>query len=87
MKKKHEQMDLSVPHIRTILLAGGHVAPFNPGPDGLLYVLVFASEPDRNWIKRNRSCDWRVLAFHPDGRSSDILIQKAKRQLQSGPAT
>jgi hypothetical protein len=87
MKKKHEQMDLSVPHIRTILLAGGHVASFNPGPDGLLYVLVFAGEPDRNWIKRNRSCDWRVLAFHPDGRSSDILIQKAKRQLQSGPAT
>jgi hypothetical protein len=78
MKKKHEQMDLSVPHIRTILLAGGHVASFNPGPDGLLYVLVFASEPDRNWIKRNRSCDWRVLAFHPDGRSSDILIQKQK---------
>jgi hypothetical protein len=68
-------MDLSVPHIGTILLAGGHVASFNPGPDGLLYVLVCTGEPDRNWIKRDRSCDWRVLAFHPDGWSSEILIQ------------
>ena len=61
-----------------MLLAGGHVASFNPGPDGLLYVLVCTGEPDRNWVKRDRPCDWRVLAFHPDGRSSEILIQNQK---------
>jgi len=71
-------MDLSVPRIGTMLLAGGHVASFNPGPDGLLYVLVCTGEPDRNWVKRDRPCDWRVLAFHPDGRSSEILIQNQK---------
>jgi hypothetical protein len=71
-------MDLSVRHIGKISLAGGHVAFFGAGPDGFLYVLVCTAEPDRNWIKRDRSCDWRVLAFHPDGGSSETLIQNQK---------
>ncbi len=71
-------MDHSVRHIGAILLAGGHVASFSPGPDGLLYVLVCKGEPDRNWVKRDQSCDWRVVALHPDGWSSEILIQNQK---------
>ena len=81
MEKNQEKMDLSVPRIGKILLAGGHVASFSAGPDGLLYVLVCTGEPDRNWVKRNRSCDWRVVAFHPDGRSSEILVQIEKTTL------
>ena len=78
MEEKQGQMDISVRRIGTISLAGGHVASFSPGPDGLLYVLVCTGEPDRNWVKRDQSCDWRVLGFHPGGRSSELLIQKQK---------
>lgn len=76
-----DKMDLSVRHCGTISLTGGHVASFSAGPDGLLYVLVCTAEPDRNRIKREQACDWRVLAFHPDGRSSEILIQNQKDNL------
>ena len=72
-------MDLSVRHCGTISLVGGHVASFNPGPDGLLYVLVCTGEPDRNRIKRDQSRDWHVLAFHTDGQSSEILIQNQRQ--------
>jgi hypothetical protein len=71
-------MDLSASHYETISLAGGHVASFGAGPDGLLYVLVCTAEPDPNPIKREQPCDWRVLAFHADGRSSETLIQNRK---------